>query len=168
MDLSVKIAGVDTIVDRLSKLTDKVQRTEARKAARKGAIVFRTAVRNNARRLDDPSTKENIAKNIVVQESRRQSKAAGGIVMRVGVLGGAKQYVRNVRNLQEGRAGKTYKTGGSSANPGGDTFYWRFLEFGTQKMAARPFMRPAFAPNTQLATDATALGLSLSLDTLLP
>lgn len=25
-----------------------------------------------------------------------------------------------------------------------DPFYWRFLEFGTKKMAARPFMRPAF------------------------
>jgi HK97 gp10 family phage protein len=24
-----------------------------------------------------------------------------------------------------------------------DAFYWRFLEFGTSKMAARPFFRPA-------------------------
>ncbi|HEL8386180.1 TPA: hypothetical protein U0D20_004949, partial [Escherichia coli] len=26
---------------------------------------------------------------------------------------------------------------------GGDTWYWRFLEFGTEHVAARPFMRPA-------------------------
>lgn len=25
-----------------------------------------------------------------------------------------------------------------------DAFYWRFLEFGTAKMSAKPFMRPAF------------------------
>jgi HK97 gp10 family phage protein len=25
-----------------------------------------------------------------------------------------------------------------------DAFYWRFIEFGTIKMAAKPFMRPAF------------------------
>lgn len=25
-----------------------------------------------------------------------------------------------------------------------DAFYWRFLEYGTAKMSARPFMRPAF------------------------
>ncbi len=24
------------------------------------------------------------------------------------------------------------------------TYYWRFIEFGTRKMAARPFLRPAF------------------------
>lgn len=26
-------------------------------------------------------------------------------------------------------------------------FYWRFVEFGTAKMAARPFLRPAFEAN---------------------
>jgi HK97 gp10 family phage protein len=32
-----------------------------------------------------------------------------------------------------------------------DAFYWRFLEFGTVKMAARPFMRPAFDVSSQQA-----------------
>jgi HK97 gp10 family phage protein len=31
----------------------------------------------------------------------------------------------------------------SDQNPD-DPFYWWFLEFGTSKMAARPFLRPAF------------------------
>ncbi|HEL8103645.1 TPA: hypothetical protein U0A68_004974, partial [Escherichia coli] len=34
-------------------------------------------------------------------------------------------------------------TGAGKGNPGGDTWYWRFLEFGTEHVAARPFMRPA-------------------------
>jgi len=33
----------------------------------------------------------------------------------------------------------------NSLNKGGDTFYWRFLEFGTKSIKARPFMRPAMA-----------------------
>jgi HK97 gp10 family phage protein len=33
---------------------------------------------------------------------------------------------------------------GSRSAIAGDPFYWRFIEFGTSKMAARPFMRPAF------------------------
>jgi HK97 gp10 family phage protein len=152
MDLSVKITGVDTLVDRLSTLPDKVQRREARRAARRGAIVFRDAIRRNVERLDDPRTPEKIWKNVAVQESRRQSKAAGGIVMRAGVMGGARKAAQK----------------GGKGLPGGDTFYWRFLEFGTKKLRARPFMRPAFAQQTQAATDATALELSAGLDRLLP
>jgi len=36
------------------------------------------------------------------------------------------------------RAGKRYRKRDV------DAYYWRFVEFGTAKMAARPFMRPAF------------------------
>ena len=151
MDLSVDIKGVNTIVDRLSTLPSKVQRREARRAVRRGATVFRNAVRDNAKRLDDPQTKESIAKNVVIQESRRQGKAAGGVVMRVGIRGGAR------------------KVKGSGA-PGGDTYYWRFVEFGApgRNIRPRPFMRPAFDQNTQAATDATATELSAGLDRLLP
>lgn len=35
-------------------------------------------------------------------------------------------------------------------------FYWRFLEFGTRKMAARPFLRPAFDENREQALKAMA------------
>lgn len=53
--------------------------------------------------------------------------------MRVGVLGGAKAPA-----IQSGE----FK-GKGKGNPGGDTYYWRFLEFGTENMPAHPFMRPA-------------------------
>lgn len=35
----------------------------------------------------------------------------------------------------------------------GHAFWGKFLEFGTVKMAARPFFRPAFDANSQAATD---------------
>lgn len=35
-----------------------------------------------------------------------------------------------------------------------DAFYGRFLEFGTSKMAARPFLRPAYDAMKQAAADA--------------
>jgi HK97 gp10 family phage protein len=38
-----------------------------------------------------------------------------------------------------------------SANNPNDPFYWRFLEFGTSKMPARPFLRPAFAAQREAA-----------------
>lgn len=34
-----------------------------------------------------------------------------------------------------------------------DAFYWRFLEFGTVKMGAKPFMRPAFDTTNREAAE---------------
>jgi HK97 gp10 family phage protein len=36
---------------------------------------------------------------------------------------------------------------------GVDTFYWKFLEFGTRYVSARPFLRPAFEHNVQRIID---------------
>jgi HK97 gp10 family phage protein len=36
---------------------------------------------------------------------------------------------------------------GKKRNVDRDSYYWRFVEFGTSKMSARPFMRPAFDGN---------------------
>ena len=43
----------------------------------------------------------------------------------------------------------TVRTGKKNAE--GDAFYWRFVEFGTSKMSARPFIRPAFESMKQTA-----------------
>lgn len=65
-------------------------------------------------------------------------------MFRVGVLGGARNY----------EAYGEFKTGKSaSANPGGDTFYWRFVEFGTERTAAKPFLRPAMEASIAPATE---------------
>ncbi len=42
------------------------------------------------------------------------------------------------------RKGKKYRNQGKKGNLSQDAWYARFVEFGTSKMAARPFMRPAF------------------------
>lgn len=151
MDFQVKLTGTDQILKNLGALPERVGRNAMRRALRKGANVIRDAARVNARRVDDTLTRENIAKNIVTQGGGRKfEKREGGPAMRVGVLGGAKSK----------RGGGTYAVGGSKANPGGDTFYWRFLEFGTSQMAARPFMRPAMNEGASKAfpviTDAMA------------
>lgn len=83
--------------------------------------------------MDDAGTDEAIWKNIAVANNARAGRKEGGIVMSVGVRGGAKSYANNAENRRKGRAGKTNATGGSKANPGGDTWYWRFLEFGTSR-----------------------------------
>lgn len=59
--------------------------------------------------------------------------------------------VVGVRSGKKFQAKRT-KGGGMTANR--DAFYWRFLEFGTSKMPARPFMRPAFDSMKERAVEA--------------
>jgi HK97 gp10 family phage protein len=41
-------------------------------------------------------------------------------------------------------SGKKSRLKGKKRNVQRDSFYWKFVELGTSKMAARPFMRPAY------------------------
>ena len=149
-----EIKGLDEIQRKLKSLPDKIGRNAMKRSLRKGANVIRDAARGNAKRLDDPDTSESIAKNIAVQSgNRRRERQDGGPVMRVGVMGGARDM---------GKYGE-FK-GAGKGNPGGDTFYWRFLEFGTSKMAARPFMRPAMATAGGAALDATVAAMQSETD----
>jgi HK97 gp10 family phage protein len=149
-----EIKGLDEIKKKLDLLPDRIGRNAMKRALRKGAKPIRDAARANAKQLDDPETSESIAKNITVQSAnRRREKTEGGPVMRVGVLGGARDM----------RAHGEFK-GAGKGNPGGDTFYWRFLEFGTSKMAAHPFMRPAMASAGGAAMDATVTAMQAEVD----
>lgn len=148
-DVEFKIEGLDEVVRKLRALPDKFAVRGMRRALRKGANVVRNAARNNAKRIDDPETRERIWKNISVQGGgRRREKQAGGPMMRVGVRGGARPL----------------KKGTETGLPGGNTTHWRFVEFGTSKAAARAFMRPALANNVDAATNAIVAAAKVELD----
>ena len=124
----------------------------ARFAGRKAANLIRDAAVENAQRIDDPDTREQISKNVSVRFANREFRRTGDVMFLVGILGGARQYSNTKENVRKRRVGQTYKTNGSSANPGGDTWYWRFVELGTQHAPAQPFLRPALAQKTDAAT----------------
>ncbi len=56
------------------------------------------------------------------------------------------------------------KTTGKYREVAGPAFYGRYLEFGTSKMAAKPWLRPAFTSNTDSAINAIKAGLSKAID----
>lgn len=123
--ISVTITGLDVVQKRMRELPAQLQKRGVQTALRKAANKLRRAVQDNALALDDPATPNSIAKNIYVQANNRHFRRTGDIMMRVGVLGGAKTKAEN------------------DQNPGLDTYYWRFKEFGTVNMPAAPFIRPA-------------------------
>ena len=137
------LTGLEDLRAKLKEIDKDVRFKGGRFALRKAAQVVRDAARQNAGRVDDSRTTEDIAKNIVERWNGRLNKQTGDLGFRIGVMGGAKAPAVASGEI----AGK------GKANPGGDTFYWRFLEFGTKDIAARPFIRPAMTDNVQAATD---------------
>lgn len=133
-----KLIGMNEVLGRLDSISHDAKYKGGRFALRKAANLVRDKARANAAQLDDPSSDENIAKNIVVRWSGRTFKSTGDLKFRVGVMGGA-----------GGRA----KGAAYDSLPGKDTRHWRMLEFGTSKMRARPFMRRALSENTSQAID---------------
>lgn len=147
MAFETKLEGVDEIVRKLKLLPIRIGRNAARRALRKGANIVRDAARRNALAIDDPQSREVIAKNVAVAGGgSRRERQAGGVMMRVGVRGGAQPTV------------------GDNGTPGGNTTHWRFPEFGTSKMRAQPFMRPAMAESAGKATDAIMSAMNVEID----
>ena len=143
-----KITGLDELKKNLKKVSDDIAYKGGRSALRSAANVIRKEAKLRAEKLDDPTTPEKIADNLVVRWDRENFKKTGNPSFMVGVQGGAKGKAK--------RKGK-----------GGDTFYWRFLEFGTAKMAAKPFMRPAMDAKQQEAVDKFVEAYKHQLDKLM-
>lgn len=146
-----QIEGLPELQRKLSALGKLDQSKALRSGFRKAANLVRDAAKAGALRIDNPATANKIAANIVTQYDGRYFRKTGDLKMKVGIRGGAKSYKDTKENRRKGRVGKTYAAGGTVATkgalPGGDTFYWRFHEFGTEKMKATPFMRPALRNN---------------------
>lgn len=162
-DVEFKLTGLDDLLAKLESLGYETRRKGGRAALRKAAMFIASKVKENASRLDDPQTAESIEKNITARWNGRLFKRTGDLGFRVGVMGGARQYADTRGNRRKGRVGQEYYVG-DKTNPGGDTWYWRFLEFGTSKMAAKPFMRSALADNVTTATGIFVTEFSKSIN----
>lgn len=154
-----ELKGLDSVLAKMRNMPEKLQKSGAKRAVRAGAVVVQKAAISNAQRIDDPQTAESIPKNIAVQYSSPLSKKNGGVAYRVGVLGGAKKiYANNRTNRRKGIVGQ------QTSGTGGSTWYWRFIELGTSRLPARPFMRPALENNINQATSAILTALGPALD----
>lgn len=129
------IEGLRELGERLKALPKEISGKSGGpllKALRKMGRVIQGRAKNRVRRKTGT-----LADNIIVTRdkyARRKGMTEG---VQVTVRYKAKGYKDNARNRRSGRVGGTYKNYGP-------LFYAKFLEFGTSKMPAYPFMRPAF------------------------
>lgn len=123
--IEVKLDGVDALISKLESITYETKRKTGRAALRKAASVIVDQIKLNAEKLDDPHTARSIADNAALRWNGRMFKQTGDLAFRVGILQGAVLK-------------KNPSLGKDAPTP-----HWRLLEFGTEKMAARPLVRAA-------------------------
>lgn len=141
-----EITGLDEVQEKLRQLGNaRKAKNAATRSSRKAMNIVKKAAVQNAKALDDKDSPERIWKNIITKAGK--TKGVDNVVMKVGVKGGARKYGANADNRRAGRVGRRYQTQGDKKNPGGDTWYFRLVEYGSATNSANPFMRPALNNN---------------------
>lgn len=138
-------------VQGLSQLLRNMEQLPREMVSKNGGLV-RSAlfvgvkrVRDRARELA-PRDTGNMAKNIIAVRDSNPTRA-----------GAAERYIITVRKKRWGRkalAKAVRKSNGKiDGRQNGDAFYWRFIEFGTKFIQARPFLRRAFEEDKRMAVE---------------
>lgn len=138
---NVKVEGLAQIHKALSELGRKVSNKIAVKAMREGGKIVREQARQNAPVLSQstPHRRAGTLKKAIKSSTKVLKNGKIGTVIRVKELTAKQIETFKVRSGKKG-----------ALNPK-DPYYWRFLEFGTSKMPARPYLRPAFEQTKEKA-----------------
>lgn len=137
------VKGLRELQDALRGLPDKVATKHLRGAVLAGAKLIRDEAKAIAPvytgKVEDGHPPPGTLKRAISMGRSNRDRAPGKEVANV--------FVRQAKNGNVGQKNvKAYSKF--------DAYYWRFVEFGTSKMAARPFMRPAFEAKKEGAVEA--------------
>jgi HK97 gp10 family phage protein len=125
----VRIEGLDELKRKLAEVPKAMRKRVLRNALAAGAREVRDVAKRNApvmtlgTSLKAPYRKPGTVKQAIRVRTSKADRRAGDVGVFV-----------NVRPAKSGQRG---------AKTPNDPFYWRFLEFGTRKMPARPFLQRA-------------------------
>lgn len=141
--VEVKITGLRELTEALKAFGPKLARNGIRAATYAGAKVVRDAARASHPAFTSRSGQ--LEANIIAAKRRGNNEKEA--IYRVTVRGKVKKYANTAANRRRRRVGKRYTVEGPA-------FYGKFLEFGTSRMGAHPFLRPAFLANSDNALEA--------------
>lgn len=143
-----KLLGFDDLAAKLRAIPGAMRKKVIRNALAAGARPVRDVARQHAPVLSKAvpyRTPGLVRKSIVVRTSKTAKQAGDvGVFINVRPAKGAKfkTVTSRVVGLKVRQRVQT-RGGQRGAKSPLDPFYWRFLEFGTAKMSARSFLRPA-------------------------
>jgi HK97 gp10 family phage protein len=125
MAAEFELLGVDELTRKLREITPALRKRTLRNALAAGGRIVRDDARKNVAVLSTPvpyRTRGLLKKSLSVRTSKAARRSGD-----VGVF-------VNVKPAKGANRGAKSRV---------DPFYWRFVEFGTSKMSARPFLRRA-------------------------
>ncbi|MEO6147018.1 MAG: HK97-gp10 family putative phage morphogenesis protein [Sulfuriferula sp.] len=148
---TVHVTGLRELQAALKELPDRIAKNALRASVYAGAVVIKDEAKQRAPNYTGPVSQGHpppgtLKRSIIMKQIPEKSG----------------QYFQTFYVLV--RHGKKYQKQGKKGNLSQDAFYWRFIEFGTAKMAAQPFMRPAFEARKQAALDAIQKKLLQRID----
>lgn len=147
--MEVKLEGFKELKEALKKLPEEIRMKPLQTAVSQSAKV----VQEKAKTLAPIKTGE-LRDNIVRYRARKYSNK-DQVTYHVGMKKEWIAFADNNKNRRSKLVGKKYSRD--------KIYYWRFHEFGTFKMAAKPFLRPGFdsTKNEQLKVMQEILGQSI-------
>jgi HK97 gp10 family phage protein len=128
--VKMEIKGLKELSDAMRKLPVNVARNGLRRAVSSGAKVIQIEARSRA-----PVDTGEMRRDIMI---KRERSTKGEMSAEYSV------FVRS---------GKKSRLAGKKRGVARDSFYWRFIEFGTKHMGKQPFMRPAFEAKKEVAAN---------------
>jgi HK97 gp10 family phage protein len=123
--VTYNLKGADALSSKFQTLTEEMRRKVVTPAAKHAMEIVLLDAKDRATRIDDPETANFIPANLAMIERKAIGEEVGAVVISVGV-----------RMRKRGQKG-------------GNTFYWWWVELGTEKTRAKPFLRPALANNRE-------------------
>ncbi|QGY29072.1 HK97-gp10 family putative phage morphogenesis protein [Pantoea cypripedii] len=145
IDTKLDFSGLLDLSDDLMALSKAENRKVMRDATRAAATVFKDEVVKRA-----PVRTGKLKKNIVVMTQRdRDGNIASGV------------HIRGT-NPRTGNSDNRLKT-----NDSRNAFYWRFVELGTSKQPAVPFVRPAYDARQEEAAKVAFARANQAIDEIL-
>lgn len=131
--MQIKVEGLAELAKALKALPPEIAGKNGgplRKAIGRAAVVIRDDARRRA-----PVDTGNLRDNIIAVRKRKSPQGTEGYFIEVRRK--RRKYANTRANRRKGRVGKTYENLG-------EAYYGMFVELGTAKMPAQPFLRPAF------------------------
>lgn len=131
--MQIKVEGLAELAKALKALPPEIAGKNGgplRKAIGRAAVVIRDDARRRA-----PVDTGNLRDNIISVRKRKSPQGTEGYF--VEVRRKRRKYANTRANRRKKRAGMNYETMG-------EAYYGMFVELGTAKSPAQPFLRPAF------------------------